>query len=752
MTNLFTSFFLLFLTSSLVFSQELTLIVKSENEAVPFARVECDELKIVADEMGIVHLNYDFSKRVTLKVWAIGYEEKLVIIEPFTHSYETSVKLLPVSVFFSDVVVTGNRDEELRKESVIRISTMNNVQLQAVGALNVAEGLSFQPGLRMENNCQNCGFSQLRMNGLGGGYNQFLINGRPVFSSLNSIYGLEQIPVSWIERIEVIRGGGSVMYGANAIAGTVNLITLDPLFSGGSAQLSLGYMDGSIDQYAGGSAAWVANNNKAGVSVSVGQRFREAYDRDGDGFTEIPLLKGIAMDVNAFIRPSASSRVGVQFRVLDEFRRGGDQLNVKPEEAMIAEQLDTRIYGGEISYEAYLKNRNHKIETYIATQHTNMDNYYGAEMDPDGYGLTRDENYVVGLRHRWQKDSLDSKPRKISAISGMEFIRNVLSDSKLGYNVSIFQPVNQYGIFHQIDWQLFPKWKFTLGARGNYDDIVQKPMINPRVGLWYQFAKFSSIRLNYANGYRIPQVFSEDVHVELVSGEVQVIRLAENLRHEQSHGFNADLNFDFNKGKHDFEFVINGFYNLLSDVFVLERTEDVFGQTILEKRNGDYATVLGMSYDFSWSWSERLFVQMAFSWQKSEYETPVEWAEGQFTSRFLRTPDYYGSFIASYAVTKQFTLNTSLLCTGPMDLPHYAGYIEEDRLERSPVMFDMGIKANYTFLLKRNVKLSVNAGCKNIFDTFQRDIDQGVSRDASYVYGPVRARTFFVGIQIGNLF
>lgn len=752
MTHYIKCILVIILANYQVFAQELTVVVKNENDIIPFARVECNELKVVANELGVAHLNCDFSKENEIKIWAIGYEVKVLKLKPFIDSYEMTVQLLPVSVFFSDVVVTGNRDEELRKESVIRISAMNNVQLQAVGALNVAEGLSFQPGLRMETNCQNCGFSQLRMNGLGGGYNQFLINGRPVFSSLNSIYGLEQIPVSWIERIEIIRGGGSVMYGANAIAGTVNLITRDPLFSGGSAQLSLGYMDGSVDQYAGGSAAWVANNNKVGVSVSVGQRYRESYDRDGDSFTEIPLLKGIAMDVNTFIRPSTSSRIGVQFRVLDEFRRGGDQLNVKPEEAMIAEQLNTRIYGGEISYEAYLKNRNHKIETYVATQHTNMDNYYGAEMDPDGYGLTRDENYVLGFRHRWQKDSLDSKPRKITAVTGGEFIRNVLSDSKPGYNVGIFQPVNQYGVFHQIDWQLFPKWKFTVGARANYDDIVQKPMVTPRAGFWYQFAQFSSIRLNYANGYRIPQVFSEDVHVELVSGEVQVIRLAENLTHEQSQGFNADLDFDFKKGKHDFEFVINGFYNLLSDVFVLERTEDSFGQTILEKRNGDNATVVGMSYDFSWSWSERLFLQMAFSWQKSEYAIPVEWTKGQFTTSFLRTPDYYSSFIASYAVTKQFTLNTSLLCTGPMYLPHYAGYVAEDRLERSPVMFDWGIKANYTFNLKKGVRLSVNAGCKNILDTFQKDIDQGVNRDASYVYGPVRPRTYFVGIQIGNLF
>ena len=736
-----------------VFSQGFNLQVKHDTEAIPFARLQYGDTKLVANEQGQFRLNSGELKHVEITIWAIGYEEKKITITPEDVLNDSIIEvfLQPVSLFFSDIIVTGNRNEESRKESVIRVSTLNTIQLQSVGALNAADGLSFQPGLRMENNCQNCGFSQLRMNGLGGGYNQFLMNGRPVFSSLNSIYGLEQIPVSWIERIEVIRGGGSVMYGANAIAGTVNLITRDPLFTGGSAQLSLGVMDGRIDQYAGGVAAWVANNNKAGVTISVGQRYREAYDRDGDGFTEIPLLKGLALDLGAFVRPSNSSRLAFQFRVLDEFRRGGDQLDKRPEDTWITEQLESRIYGGEISYETYLKNRNHKLESYVATQHTNMDNYYGAEMDPDGYGLTRDENYVIGFRHQWGKDSLLHKAKKISTVTGTELIRNVLSDAKPGYNVSIFQPVNQYGVFHQIDWQLFPKWKFTLGARVNYDDIVQKPMVTPRAGLKYTVARFSAVRLNYANGYRIPQVFSEDVHAELVSGEVQVIRLAENLTHEQSHGFNMDIDFDFTHKKHEFEFVVNGFYNKLMNVFVLERTEDIFGQTILEKRNGNTATVFGMTYDFSWSWAERVFVQMAFAWQQSTYDTPVEWTEGQFTSSFLRTPDYYGSIIASYALTKSLTLNSSLLCTGPMWLPHYAGYITEDVLERSPLMFDWGLKVNYSFNLKKGTKLNLNVGCKNILDTFQKDLDKGVYRDASYVYGPNRARTFFIGVQIGNI-
>lgn len=82
----------------------------------------------------------------------------------------------------------------------------------------MGENLNYCPGLRMENNCQNCGSSQVRMNGMDGPYSQILINGRPIFSSLASVYGLELIPTNMIDRIEIVRGGGSALYGSNAIA------------------------------------------------------------------------------------------------------------------------------------------------------------------------------------------------------------------------------------------------------------------------------------------------------------------------------------------------------------------------------------------------------------------------------------------------------------------------------------------------------------------------------------------------------
>ena len=112
------------------------------------------------------------------------------------------------------------------------VNVLNQRTLNSVQACNISDGLKFQPGLRVETDCQTCNYTQLRMNGLGGSYSQILINGRPIFSPLLGLYGLEQIPTNMLERIEVVRGGGSALYGSAAVGGTVNIITKIPTKNG----------------------------------------------------------------------------------------------------------------------------------------------------------------------------------------------------------------------------------------------------------------------------------------------------------------------------------------------------------------------------------------------------------------------------------------------------------------------------------------------------------------------------------------
>ena len=130
-----------------------------------------------------------------------------------------------------EVTITGSRIAQLKKNSVISVSTLDQKLFRAISASSISDALKFSPGIRMETNCQTCNYTQVRMNGLGGSYSQILINGRPLFSSLMGLYGLEQIPTNIVDRIEVVNGGGSVLYGSNAIAGTINIITKHPEYN-----------------------------------------------------------------------------------------------------------------------------------------------------------------------------------------------------------------------------------------------------------------------------------------------------------------------------------------------------------------------------------------------------------------------------------------------------------------------------------------------------------------------------------------
>ena len=132
------------------------------------------------------------------------------------------------SIMTDEVVVSANRNETSRKVAPVVVNVMNARLFESVNSTDLAKSLNYQSGLRVENNCQNCGFPQVRINGLEGPYSQILINSRPVVSALSGVYGLEQIPVNMIERVEVVRGGGSALFGANAVGGTINIITKRP--------------------------------------------------------------------------------------------------------------------------------------------------------------------------------------------------------------------------------------------------------------------------------------------------------------------------------------------------------------------------------------------------------------------------------------------------------------------------------------------------------------------------------------------
>ena len=196
------------------------------------------------------------SGEYTLRAQFMGYEtqEKKVKVSN-EYGVDLHFQLVAEGFMADEVVVSANRNETSRRLAPVVVNVMNAKLFESVNSNDLAKSLNGQSGLSVENTCQNCGFPQVRINGLEGSYSQILINSRPVMSALAGVYGLEQIPVNMLERVEVVRGGGSALFGANAVGGTINIITKDPVNNSFQASTTLSNMNGkSWEQYFGANA------------------------------------------------------------------------------------------------------------------------------------------------------------------------------------------------------------------------------------------------------------------------------------------------------------------------------------------------------------------------------------------------------------------------------------------------------------------------------------------------------------------
>jgi len=296
-----------------------------------------------------------------------------------------------------EVVITGNRNETNRKEASVIVNTISSRMFRSAQAVTLGEGLNFSPGLRLENNCQNCGFSQVRMNGMEGPYAQVLINSRPIFSGLAGVYGLELIPSNMIERVEVIRGGGSALYGSNAIAGTINLILKDPVnnsyevgFTGGMIGAGTGRPEDRAGDYTLQlNTSLVSSDSRTGMALYGFYRDRDPYDANGDEFSEISRLQNNTIGTRLFHRFSNRSKLAADFFNIREERRGGDRFAYPLHETNIAEAVTHNITTGAITFDQFFRSMD-KLSLYMSGQRINRDSYYGALQSFRDYGTTRD--------------------------------------------------------------------------------------------------------------------------------------------------------------------------------------------------------------------------------------------------------------------------------------------------------------------------------------------------------------------------
>ena len=728
------------------------IIDLTTGEHIPYATVAIKGTTIgcAADGTGHYKINNIPEGNHILVVTAIGYG---TVEMPYTakkgKSEERNFSLIESVTLVDEVVVSATRNESNRRHTATVVNVSSAKLFEGTASSSLSEAMNFQPGLRVETTCGNCGAPQLRINGLEGQYSQILLDSRAIFSSLAGVYGLDLMPVAMVERVEVIRGGGSALFGSSAIGGIVNIITKDPLRNTLSLSNTTNIMeDGTPDVNTSLGGAFISDDYKMGAYVFGQIKSRDGYDRNDDGFTDITKLNSRTLGFRAYYKTSTHSRLTAEYHHIHDFRRGGDNLTKAPHMAMLCEQVDHSINGGSIGF-SYFPNMRHKANVYVSAQGIDRSSYFGADMNPDAYGTTSDLTMVGGGQYTFSYKA--GLPAELTA--GVEYNYNSLNDYYIATERLIDQSTHVVGLFAQNEWKS-EKFNALVGFRLDKHSMISAPIFSPRVTLRYSPIDDLGLRASYSSGYRAPQAYNEDLHIDALNHTVSMIRLSKDLHPEYSHSVSLSADYYRTFGRVQANVLVEGFYTMLDDVFTLEKVGVENGVIINERRNGSGAHIGGVTVEGKVGIPNIFDIQLGYTYQKSMYVEPEQWSDSVEPQRkMFRSPEHYGYFNSNFYITKSFDASLFGTFTGPMLVQHASftdifGVEHPDSEVMTESFFDLGFKLDYTFRITDVISLELSAGIKNVFDAYQRDLDLGAGRDSAYVYGPSLPRTYFFGVKL----
>ncbi len=755
------------------------VVDKNTGEHLPYVTITIEGTTIGCITDGTGHYTLVNVPVGELKVIAsaMGYtSDNMTITSQKDRTVECKFSLNESGINVNQVVVSATRNETNRKSSATIVNVVSQNLFDGIASSTLSETIPYQPGLRFETTCGNCGSSELRINGLGGQYSQILLDSRPVFSSLASVYGLEMLPVSMIERVEVIRGGGSALYGSSAIGGVVNIITKEPLRSSVTLQNTTNVLKGGTTDVATSiNASYVADDNRAGAYIFGMIRDKGAYDRNGDGYSETSLMDAQTIGFNTFFKPTNYSKITAEYHYISEFRRGGeiedeDGNNILDLPVILSEtteQLEHAIHGGSLTYDYFSHNKKNKFKLYTSMQSIKRDSYFGGDILSDfagesfedvyayPFGKTKDFTVAAGGQYTYMYDGNFIAPGNLTI--GAEYTYNSLDEILLADIPEIKQDAKTYGLYAQNEWSS-DKINFVIGARlegykiqdmdpTSDNEDVSGVEIMPRASLRYSPSENIGLRVSYSSGYRAPQAYSEDLHIESVGGAVSYIIMDPDLRPEYSHSISASSDIYKSFGKFEANLLVEGFYTSLKDAFLLEETDEAGVWLRTNEAGGAY--VGGISADFRVGIPNKFDVQLGYTFQKSKYNETVEYITSEDGEVFegtdmLRSPDSYGYVTVNYDVTKNFKASVFGNYTGSMLVMNEA----EEFVKSSQDFFDMGIKFAYNFPISPLFNAEISLGMKNIFDAYQDDLGIRYDRDPGYIYGPTLPRTVFFGVKL----
>ena len=669
-------------------------------------------------------------------------------------------------------VSTGTRTERLAKDVPIRTELITPELFLSAGTRDLAAALEYMPGVRSEANCQNCGTAEIKMLGLGAGYNRLLFDGQPLFSGLASVYGFEQIPTSFVSRLEVVKGGASALYGPGAVAGVINIIPNEPVKNRQRYDLSFESVDGEPFYSASLLRDWTTEGGDIAFSGYAQFNDNAAVDLNGDGFTEITEKEFMTLGANGWIYAGDNGKLSLNYSYSWEERRGGNALDLLPHEAQITEQLEHDWHRGGIAWESQIGEVNYRLSGSVS--HVERDSYYGgvgdvrlpgqSGFDANDYNTALDDSrllYGYSDTTRYFFDSFFTKDFEKHYLSwGVQFQSDDVFDEKrneqgrsLLTNGTLAGRVGQdpiaegdysnLGFYFQDEWNPQSSTTLITGLRADKHSELDDWIFSPRIALRQTASDAWTWRASIATGFRAPQLFDEDFHIEILDDPTRT-RNSTDLVEESSVSY--AVGFVWTPASEGNRLVLDAelYRTDISDTFNVSDIifTDASGNAFKERINAGGSSVQGLEFNAAYQISERWSSEVGATYVDARFEKSQEVIDGVFEKRYLETPEWSGVAQLKYENDDFVNLFLGLVYTGPM----IAVNEEDGFLNRSTdefFVFDLtATKHVHWNAAGKELHLDLMAGVKNLFDERQDDLTSGPGRDAGYFYGPRFPRSF----------
>jgi outer membrane receptor for ferrienterochelin and colicins len=494
-------------------------IVLEGNNPVPFASVALkgSAYGSSADSTGKFRIEKVTTGSYTLLVSALGYKpfKQEVTVKSGMNSRIT-LRLVAESGQLEEVVVTGTMKEVSKLASPVPVDLIPQKFLYKNPTPSIFESLSYVNGVRPQVNCNVCNTGDIHINGLEGPYTMVMIDGMPIVSGLSTVYGLNGIPVSLIDRVEIVKGPASSLYGSEAVGGLINIIT--------KSVFSSNWLDYSIDL----SAKFKVTDKiylLAGVNYF---NYQNPIDNNGDGFTDLTLQNRVSLFNKWSFKRDANRQANIAVRYLYEDRWGG-QMNWTP-----ANRGGEEVYGESIYTKRWEVLGNYQLPTaekitlqYSLNSH-DQNSYYGSTP------------YMATQRIAFAQLLWDKTIKNHSLLAGLPFRYTYYNDDTPAtsgeYGSDKADHIYLPGVFVQDEITL-GKHSLLFGARYDYNSRHGN-IFTPRFAYKLALNKTDALRFNMGSGYRVVNLFTED-HAALTGARDVIIKEA--LKPEQS--WNANLNF-----------------------------------------------------------------------------------------------------------------------------------------------------------------------------------------------------------------